>query len=361
MLPRIGRSAGAPAASPAGSRGRASATTPSGKYSRPQSRSVEVTDSESDLDESTDEELLQAQRSRSAALVRGASAERDGGMPRALSRGTPQSAQKRHDRTLVPQGSAQRPVSTQPRVYDMSRNTAAEVSDSTGDESEGDAEGRRFLQHAALQRETSRQESRPGTEYEAGTVRSKYGVKVKVGGVKMDNYNDFDTMVRTATRDGRRAMKDEERAIRERSAAATEAQRLAMEEAAERELDRADDMAAKRERWELRQRERQLRAAQIAARGVPEVTKQIALLWLGTVRRAGPGGGSPRREAPGPGGEAAHRPAPGFSDGMESSHREDTARLRLLGSNEEEIESYRQEARALPPARALRPAGQGAR
>ena len=181
MLPRIGGKAGTPK-TPVGSRGNsaASATGPTGKYARsnpPRSAGVEVTDSESDLDESTDEELLQAQRSRSAALIHRSSAEdlnKSRGTP---SRGTPASAQKQRgvDRAVVRETA--RPVTTQQQVFDMSRKGAAEVSDSTGDESDGDAEGRRYMQHAQLQRESSR--APPSAEYEGGTVRSKYGVKVR--------------------------------------------------------------------------------------------------------------------------------------------------------------------------------------
>lgn len=179
MLPRIGQKAGGPGQSPAGSRGNSAASAgPTGKYSRsnpPRSANVEVTDSESDLDESTDEELVKAQRSRSAAIIRRNSAE-DGNVPRALSRGNPASAQKKRvDRAVVRETT--RPVATQQQVFDMSRK-GADLSDSTGDESDGDAEGRRYLQHAQLQRESSRA-SQPAAEYEAGTVRSKYGVKVR--------------------------------------------------------------------------------------------------------------------------------------------------------------------------------------
>ena len=134
-----------------------------------------------------------------------------------------------------------KPVVRQEQVYSMRRQTV-EVSDSTGEDSEGDASGRRFLQQARDTRSKSRDRrgksanrARPrGGEEEEDmgptSVRTKYGVKVKVERVDMDKYADFDHMVRAQTREGRRATKDDDVRRTHESAMATQAQRDAMEQ-----------------------------------------------------------------------------------------------------------------------------------
>ena len=123
-----------------------------------------------------------------------------------------------HDRT--------KPVGRMEQVYSM-KQQRVDVSDSTGEDSEGDATGRRVLQQQREHRSKSRGKSasRQGKSRDrarsartqildgsdgddsehVGSVRTKYGVQIKVDKVNMDKFADFDNMVRSQTRDGRRA------------------------------------------------------------------------------------------------------------------------------------------------------------
>lgn len=258
-------------------------------------------------------------------------------------------ARVEHDRT--------KPVVRQEQVYSMRRQTV-DVSDSTGEDSEGDATGRRILQEARESRSKSRDRrgksanrvrTRGGEGEEdenIGSVRTKYGVKVKVDKVNMDKYADFDHMVRAQTREGRRATKDDDFRRTHESALATQAQRDAMEQQVEEELQELDDIASKRERWLLRNQERQLRAAEASKRQLSAKGAALARMWLARIRRPGPQGWSPRAAAAGAGSEDTGS-SYDLSGTMDMTRREDTARQKLYQQNQVEIEMYKKEIGAL--------------
>ena len=148
-----------------------------------------------------------------------------------------------HDRT--------KPVGRTEQVYSM-KQQRVDVSDSTGEDSEGDATGRRVLQQQREHRSKSRGKSasRQGKSRDrarsartqtldgsdgddsehVGSVRTKYGVQIKVDKVNMDKFADFDNMVRSQTRDGRRATRSDDVRRTQDSALATMAQREALEQ-----------------------------------------------------------------------------------------------------------------------------------
>ena len=272
-----------------------------------------------------------------------------------------QSRGERVDRSRVERDTS-KPVRHQEQVIAL-RNPTVDVSDSTGEDSEGDATGRQFLQQARQSRSKSRGKSagrtrtrgagqREEDDENLGSVRTKYGVKVKVDKVDMDKYADFDNMVRTQTRDGRRATRDEDMRRTQQSAYATQAQREFMEEQVEKELQELDDIASKRERWLLRNQERQLRAAEASKRQLSAKGVALARMWLGSIRRQGPAtpGWSPRAEVPGAGREDYGGYTGADADlgrTMDMTRREDTARHKLYQQNQMEIELYKREIQAL--------------
>ena len=66
---------------------------------------------------------------------------------------------------------------------------------------------------------------------------------------------------------------------------ATQAQRRALEEKAEEEINHLEDIATKRERWLLRQQERKMKAAEAARRKLSDKGMMVAKWWLSAVRR----------------------------------------------------------------------------
>jgi hypothetical protein len=364
MLPRIGKTGGQQRPSSRTSSGRKTpqGTGRSNGHARP---TVPVTDSEdSSFGESDDHgSPVKPNRGPSAkyqppsrGLPRDTHSPEPGLGPSRVQRES-QSRGDRVDRSRI-EHDRMKPVVRQEQVYSMSRN-AVDVSDSTGEDSEGDATGRRFLQQARDSRSKSRDRrgksaSRARTKQSAhcgedddeniGSVRTKYGVKVKVDKVAMDKFADFDHMVRAQTREGRRSTKDEDMRRTQESAFATQAQRQHMEAQVEQELQELDDIASKRERWLLRNQERQLRAAELAKRPVAAKTTALARMWLSHVRREGPQTSwSPRTEVRGAGLDDYGE----LGSTMDMTRREDTARQKLYQQNQLEIELYKKEIGAL--------------
>ena len=277
------------------------------------------------------------------------------GMSRAQREG--QGRGDRVDRTRV-EHDRTKPVVRQEQVYSMRRQTV-DVSDSTGEDSEGDSTGRRVLQQARDSRSKSRERrgksanrarTRGGDEDEdenIGSVRTKYGVKVKVDRVNMDRYADFDNMVRAQTRDGRRATKDDDIRRTQESAFATLAQRDAMEQQVEEALQELDAIASTRERGLLRNQERQLRAAEANRRQLSAKGAALARMWLAQIRRPGPQGWSPRAAVPPGAGLDDTGGSYDLGSTMDMTRREDTARQKLYHQNQVEIEMYKKEIGAL--------------
>jgi hypothetical protein len=271
-----------------------------------------------------------------------------------------QSRGERVDRSRVERDTS-KPVRHQEQVISL-RNPTVDVSDSTGEDSEGDSTGRQFLQQA---RQKTRSKSRGKSagrarardagaheeeEENVGSVRTKYGVKVKVDKVDMDKFADFDNLVRAQTREGRRATREEDMRRTQQSAYATQAQREFMEEQVEKELQELDDIASKRERWLLRNQERQLRAAEASKRQVNAKCVALARMWLGKIRRQGPA--TPRYTPPGTGAGREDYSSHGVGEPeivstFDMTRREDTARQKLYQQNQVEIELYKREIQAL--------------
>ena len=313
MLPAIGRSGGQQKP-----RSRASTSghrVPIGRNGHGRA-TVEVTDSEDSSFGESDHDSPAKPVPRSTPKYRTPS--RGAHTPEpglGMTRGQRENAGRgdRVDRTRV-EHDRMKPVVRQEQVYSMRQRTV-DVSESTGEDSEGDALGRQVLQEARKSRSKSRGKSRGKSASRArtrgaqdddenlGTVRTKYGVKVEVDAVDMDKYADFDNMLRTQTRDGRLATRSEDIRRTQASAFATQAQREAMEEQVEQELRELDDIASKRERWLLRNQERQLRAAEASKRKLSAKSLALARMWLGLIRRTGPQNWSPRAAVPGTGPE----------------------------------------------------------
>jgi len=356
MLPRIGKTGGQQR--PSSSAGRKTASAGRNGHTR---ATVAVTDSEDSSFGESDDSPVKSTRARTVSAGKYQTPSR--GVPRrddhepglGMSRQQRESESRgewvdrsrvEHDRT--------KPVVTKEQVFSM-RNPAVDVSDSTGEDSEGDSMGKRALQQARNSRSKSRDRrgksasrarTRGGDDEDEnlGQVRTKYGVKVKVDKVDMDKYADFDHMVRAQTRDGRRATKDEDNRRTQQSAFATQVQREAMELQVEEELQELDDIASKRERWLLRNQERQLRAAEASKRQLSLKGVGLARMWLSQIRRPGPETWSPRAEVPGAGEEDY---GGGSHDNLDMTRREDTGRQKLYHQSQLEIELYKKEISAL--------------
>jgi hypothetical protein len=84
-----------------------------------------------------------------------------------------------------------KPVVVKEQVIDMSRKETVDITDSESEaeQDEGDAAGRKYLQ--------AQREARSGTDSRPTTVRTKFGVKLKVGQeVDMALYKDFDSFTK---------------------------------------------------------------------------------------------------------------------------------------------------------------------